>query len=67
MLTWAHLGGLLAARLVVQAAYPPALQQLVVSGLHLGLLPLVGGAVTGLQAGLVLLIQRRFVLRLGLG
>lgn len=57
-----HLGGLL-ARLTVQAAYPPALHQLVVSGVRLGLLSLECGAVAGLQAGLLhggLILRRGF-------
>lgn len=45
-----HLGGFL-ARLTVQAAYPPALQQLVVSGVSLHLLPLERGTVAGFQTG----------------
>lgn len=53
-----HLGRLL-ARLTVQAAYPPALQRLVVERVRLHLLPLEGGAVAGLQVGL---LQRRLVL-----
>lgn len=53
-----HLGWLL-ARLAVQAAYPPALQQLVVSRLGLHLLPFVCGTVAGFQAGL---LSRWFIL-----
>lgn len=46
--------------LAVQAAYPPALQQLVVSWVGLHLLPLECGAVAGFQTGFVC---RRLVLR----
>lgn len=58
---WAcsHLGRFL-ARLIVQAAYPPALHKLVVSGVSLHLLPLVCGAVAGFQTGL---LHWGFVLR----
>lgn len=48
-----HLGGLLAG-LAVQAAYPPALLQLVVRCFSLHLLPLERGAVAGFQTGLLL-------------
>ena len=40
-------------RLAVQTAYPPPVQGLVVSRLQWGL-PLEGGAVAGLQAGLLI-------------
>ena len=50
--TVAHLGGLL-SWLTVQAAYPPAVRHLVVSGVSLHLLPLVCGTVAGLQTGLI--------------
>lgn len=62
MFRCAHLRGVL-ARLTVQAAYPPALQQLIVSGVPLGLLPLERGTVAGLQIGA---LHRGFVLRGGL-
>lgn len=58
MWTRSHLGRFLAG-LAVQAAYPPALQQLVVSGVSLHLLPLERGTVAGFQAGL---LCRGFVL-----
>lgn len=47
-------------RLTVEAAYPPALLQLVVLRLTFDLLPLEGGTVAGLQAGL---LPRRLILR----
>lgn len=53
-----HLGSLLAG-LTVQAAYPSALQRLVIKRVRLHLLPLEGGTVAGLQVGL---LQRRLVL-----
>lgn len=55
----AHLAGFL-ARLTVEAAYPPALHQLVVSWERLHLLPLERGAVAGFPAGLV---RGGFILR----
>lgn len=54
----AHLARLL-ARLTVQAAYPSALQRLVIERVRLHLLPLEGGTVAGLQVGL---LQWRLVL-----
>lgn len=58
--TCPHLCSLLAG-LAVQAAYPPALLQLVVCRLSLQLFPLERGAVAGFQTGL---LPRGLVLRL---
>lgn len=56
--TSSHLGRLLAG-FAIQAAYPPALQQLVVRWVSLHLLPLECGTIAGFQTGL---LPRGFIL-----